>query len=58
LIIHNADDSTVPQAASKKIAEARPELISFVDFMTGEHTRAWNRDPGRYEQLVSDFLKQ
>jgi len=58
LIIHSADDSTVPQSASKKIAETRPELISFVDFMTGEHTRAWNHDPARYEQLVSDFLKQ
>ncbi len=57
LLIHNADDPTVPQAASKAIAAARPDLITFVDFGTGGHSRAWNHDPARYEQLVTDFLK-
>ncbi len=57
LIIHNADDLTVPQAASKKLAEARPDLITFVDFGTGGHVRAWNHDSARYEALVTNFLK-
>jgi predicted alpha/beta-fold hydrolase len=57
LLIHNADDPTVPQAASKKLAAARPDLVTFVDFGSGGHARAWNHDPARYEQLVTDFLK-
>ncbi len=56
LIIHNADDPTVPQAASKKIAAARPDLITLVDFGTGGHVRAWNHDPARYEALITHFL--
>lgn len=57
LIIHNADDKTVPQAASKEIAAARPDLVTFVDFGSGGHIRAWNHDPGRYETLITNFLK-
>lgn len=58
LLIHNADDPTVPQAASKRIAAARPDLITFVDFGTGGHVRAWNHDQSRYEQLITDFLSE
>ncbi len=56
LLIHNADDATVPQAASKRLATARPDLVTLVDFDTGGHVRAWNHDPARYEQIVTDFL--
>ncbi len=58
LLIHNQNDNTVPQAASKKVAAAQPDLVQFVDFGTGGHIRAWNHDPVRYEKLVTDFLKQ
>lgn len=57
LIIHNADDTSVPQAASKRVAEAQPNLVTFVDFGKGGHIRAWNHDSARYETLVTDFLK-
>ncbi len=56
LLIHNADDPTIPQISSKELAEARKDLVSFVDFGSGGHVRAWNHDPARYEQLVTDFL--
>lgn len=58
LIIHNIDDTTVPQAASKRLAVSRSDLVTFVDFGAGEHTRAWNHDPAKYDQLVADFLRQ
>jgi pimeloyl-ACP methyl ester carboxylesterase len=57
LIIHNADDHNVPQAPSKQVAAAQPNLVTFYDFGSGGHTRAWNHDPARYEQLVTEFLK-
>jgi uncharacterized protein len=58
LIIHNADDRSVPQAASKRVADAQPDRVTFVDFGTGGHIRAWNHDQQRYEKLVRDFLEQ
>lgn len=58
LVIHNADDTSVPHAASKRVAEAQPDLVTFVDFGKGGHIRAWNHDSARYERLVIDFLKK
>lgn len=58
LIIHNQDDTSVPQAASKRIAEAQPDLVTFQDFGSGGHIRAWNHDPAKYEALVTRFLKE
>ncbi len=56
LLIHNADDVTVPQAASRRLSAARPDLVTFVDFGSGGHVRAWNHDPVRYEQIITSFL--
>lgn len=58
LIIHNIDDNSVPQAASKRVADTQPDLVTLVDFGSGGHIRAWNHDSVRYEKLVSDFLKE
>lgn len=58
LIIHNKNDTSVPQAASKRVAAAQPDLVNFVDFGSGGHIRAWNHDPARYETLVTQFLQK
>lgn len=58
LIIHNRDDTSVPQAASKRVAEAQPDKVTFIDFEAGGHIRAWNHDPVKYENLVTEFLQQ
>lgn len=56
LIIHNSDDRTVPYGPSKKLAEAQPDLATFYNFERGGHTRAWNHDPQRYEEILTTFL--
>lgn len=58
LIIHNKNDTSVPQAASKRVAQAQPSTVTFVDFGSGGHIRAWNHDPVRYESLVTNFLQK
>lgn len=58
LIVHNSNDTSVPQAASKRVAQAQPSTVTFVDFGSGGHIRAWNHDPARYESLVTNFLQQ
>lgn len=56
LIIHSADDPTVPQNASKQLAAAKPDLVTLEDFGQGGHLRSWNHDSAKYEQLVTDYL--
>jgi pimeloyl-ACP methyl ester carboxylesterase len=56
LIIHSSDDPNVPQAASKAIADAAPNLVTLVDFGHGGHLRSWNYDQARYEKIVTTFL--
>jgi predicted alpha/beta-fold hydrolase len=58
LIIHSADDPTVPQTASKALASARPDLVTLADFKRGGHVRSWNHDQLRYEKLITDILSQ
>ena len=58
LIIHSADDPTVPQNASKLLAAAQPGLVTLADFKHGGHLRSWNQDSAKYEQLVVDFLSR
>lgn len=58
LIIHSNDDQSVPQAPSKKIAEARSDIVTLLDFGQGGHLRSWNNDQVRYEKAVREFLSQ
>lgn len=57
LIIHSANDMTVPQSGSKRAAEGNPAFVWLEDFGEGGHVRSWNYDSVRYEKLVTSFLK-
>lgn len=56
LLVHGLEDAYVPWQQSREIAEARPDIVTFEPFEATEHTRAWNTDAERYEQLVAEFL--
>lgn len=56
LIFHTVDDTSVPQSASKTLAEQQPQLVKVLDFGKGGHTRSWNHDQIRYEEQLIDFL--
>jgi pimeloyl-ACP methyl ester carboxylesterase len=55
LLIHSADDEFVPVGPSRELARARPDLVTFVEWTVARHTKEWNTDPQRWEQLVGDF---
>lgn len=57
LIIHSADDKTVPQFGSKQAASENSNNITLVDFGQGGHLRSWNHDSVRYEKLITEFLR-
>ncbi len=56
LLIHGDEDDTVPISTSEQLAEARPDIVTFVRVPGAPHTSSWNVNPARYEQAVSDFL--
>ena len=56
LLIHSEDDEFVPAGPSAALAAKRPDLVRYVPWRGARHTKEWNQDPQRWEQVVGDFL--
>lgn len=56
LLIHSDDDEFVPAGPSRRLARARPDLVTFVPVPGAGHTREWNVDPEGWETAVARFL--
>ena len=56
LLIHSEDDEFVPAGPSAALAAKRPDLVRYEPWRGARHTKEWNQDPQRWEQVVADFL--
>ena len=56
LLIHSLDDEFVPVGPSVSLAAKRPDLVRFEPWQGATHTKEWNVDPERWEEVVRDFL--
>jgi alpha-beta hydrolase superfamily lysophospholipase len=56
LLMHSDDDGYVPSGASRKLAEARPDLVTFVPFSIARHTKLWNYDRVKWNAAISAWL--
>ena len=56
LILLGDRDATVPPAASRALAAARPDIVQLLEVPGAGHAQAWNRDPAAYEAAVTRFL--
>jgi alpha-beta hydrolase superfamily lysophospholipase len=56
LLLHSDDDGFVPSTASRALAVARPDIVTFVSFEVARHTKLWNYDPARWEGAIRDWL--
>lgn len=56
LVFHGRDDTSVPFAPSRQLADLDPDQVTLVAY-DGEHVRGWNADPDGYEQAVVTFLQ-
>lgn len=56
LLLHSDDDGFVPSTASRALALARPDIVTFVPFDVARHTKLWNYDPERWEGAIRDWL--
>jgi len=58
LLLHGVEDDMVPVSISDRFAERRGDIVRYERFPGAHHTRSWNLDPQRYEQVVTEFLSQ
>ena len=56
LLIHGEHDMRVPIETSDKLAELRPDLVTYSVYSDATHADAWNVDSGRYERELREFL--
>ena len=56
LLIHSDDDEFVPSGPSRRLAQARPDLVTYVPVRGARHTKEWNVDPEGWDTAVARFL--
>ncbi len=56
LILHSDDDGFVPSTASRALAIARPDIVTYEAFEVARHTKLWNYDRTRWEIAIREWL--
>jgi hypothetical protein len=56
LILHSDDDGFVPSAASRALAVARPDIVSYEAFEIARHTKLWNYDREKWEGAIRRWI--
>lgn len=56
LILHSDDDGFVPATASRALAVARPDIVTYEAFDVARHTKLWNYDRERWEGAIRDWI--
>ena len=56
LILHSDDDGFVPSTASRALAVARPDIVTYEAFEIARHTKLWNYDRARWEGAMRSWL--
>ncbi len=58
LLLHSEDDGFVPPTGSRRLADRRPDMVTFVAFTEARHTKLWNYDPDRWNEEIAAWLAQ
>jgi pimeloyl-ACP methyl ester carboxylesterase len=58
LLFHGTADPRIPVATSRALADARPDLVTFVPVDAAGHVKSWNLDRAGYERAVHAFLER
>ncbi|MBD0842444.1 alpha/beta hydrolase [Streptomyces sp. TRM68416] len=56
LIFHGPDDAVAPWDLSRRLADARPRMVSLHTVRQAPHGAMWNADPKAYEEALRRFL--
>jgi pimeloyl-ACP methyl ester carboxylesterase len=58
LLLHSDDDGYVSSTSSRRLAEMRPDIVTFVPFSIARHTKLWNYDPERWTESIRTWLER
>jgi alpha-beta hydrolase superfamily lysophospholipase len=58
LLLHSADDGFVPPDASRALAAARPDIVTYDEFTVARHVKLWNYDPDRWNAAIGGWLSR
>ena len=58
LILHGTADDTVPVALGRRLRDAAPAGVRWVEFSGGSHSRLYSDDPGLYQQAVRSLISR
>jgi alpha-beta hydrolase superfamily lysophospholipase len=56
LLVHSEDDEFVPVGPSAALAAKRPDLVTYEPWQAARHTKEWNVDDVRWDDVVRRFL--
>ena len=56
LLFHGTADPRIPIATSQALANARPDLVTFIPVNAAGHVKSWNLDRAGYERATRAFL--
>ncbi|MEU3853222.1 alpha/beta fold hydrolase [Streptomyces sp. NPDC029554] len=56
LIFHGPGDTVAPWRLSRRLADARPDLVSLRTVGNAPHGAMWNADPQTYEETLRRFM--
>jgi uncharacterized protein len=58
LLMHSADDGYVPPYASRALALARPDIVTFDEFTIARHAKLWNYNANRFNENIGSWLNR
>ncbi|WP_030954983.1 alpha/beta hydrolase, partial [Streptomyces sp. NRRL S-481] len=56
LLVHGPDDTVAPWRLSRRLADARPDMVTFHRVAGAPHGAMWNAAPQAYEEALRRFL--
>lgn len=56
LVFHGPDDTVAPWQLSRRLADARPDMVALRTVGNAPHGAMWNADPKAYEEALRRFL--
>ncbi len=56
LVFHGPDDTVAPWQLSRRLADARPDMVALHTVPGAPHGAMWNADPQAYEEALRRFL--
>ncbi|MEV4785420.1 alpha/beta fold hydrolase [Streptomyces tuirus] len=56
LVFHGPDDTVAPWQLSRRLADARPDMVALRTVAHAPHGAMWNADPEAYEEALRRFM--